>query len=119
AGAADRQTRSIGEDGDPALFAIRLDARDPLEVHDGGAMDPDETGWIEHRLQSRDRLLLQKALAGAVERDVVILGFGVIELVERNDVNARPVLDDDTLRTLFGWPGRLGEVRGGSFHPKT
>ncbi len=50
AGAADRQAGAVGEDGDAALLAVGLDARDALQVDDGGAVNAHEAGRDRARL---------------------------------------------------------------------
>ena len=99
------------EDCQAAFFAVGFDAGDAFEIDDGGAVDSDETGGVEGGFQGADRLLLQVGFAGAVEGDVIVLGFDVVELVEGDDVDFRAVLDDDAVGAVGG--GALGCDFGG------
>jgi len=53
------QARAVGENGQAAVFAIRLDAHDAFEIHDVGAVDAHEGVWIEAGFEAGDGLLLE------------------------------------------------------------
>ena len=74
-------------------------------------MDAHEAGRVEQGFERGDGLLLQIALALAVERDVVVLGVHVIQPGDGNHVHSRAVLDDDAQRALAGGAG-LGRKIG-------
>ncbi len=74
-------------------------------------MDAHEAGRVEEGFQRGDGLLLEIALALAVERDIVVLGCHVIQLGDGNHVYARAVLDDDAVRAFARRPG-LGRKIG-------
>src|ERR1700722_11543151 len=86
---ADRQLRPIVQHCDPAVFCIRLNARDTLQVYDVRAMYAHEFFGIELRFHTRNGLLLQ-----------------VIELFERNYVDLRAVFHDNALELLLRSPRR-------------
>ncbi len=50
---------------------------------------------VEHGFERADGLLLQIALAFAVQGDVIVLRFGVIELVDGDHVDLGAVTHDD------------------------
>jgi len=54
AGAADRQARTVGEDGQAAVLAVRLDAHNALEIHDVRAVDAHKAARIEASFQAGD-----------------------------------------------------------------
>ena len=76
-------------------------------------MDAHEAGRIERRFEFGDGLLLEIALAAGVKSDVVVLRFDIVELVERDDMDLRAILDDDALRAFGG--GTRGSDFGGEF----
>src|SRR5216683_3776343 len=59
AGPADGQARAVGENGQAAVLAVGLDARDALQVHDVRAVDAHEAVGIEAGFQAGDGLLLE------------------------------------------------------------
>src|SRR5215469_4252392 len=79
-GTAHRETRAVSQDGNAALFTVRLDARDPLQVYEVRAVDAHEACGIEVGLELRDGLLFEPCFAISVERDIVVLRLGIVEL---------------------------------------
>ena len=107
--AADGEASAVGEDGDAAVFAVRLDAGDALEIHDVGTMNTDEAIGVEAGFEARDSLLLEVFFAFGGEGDVIILGFGEIELGDGNQNDASAVADDEAIEKLFGRASGGGE----------
>src|ERR1051326_2031162 len=99
---AHRQPGAIGEDRDATLLAIGLDARDPLQVHDGGSMNANEAGGVERSLEVGDGLLLEVRFAAAVQRHIIVLRLGIIELIKRNNMHAGAILNYSALWPLGG-----------------
>ena len=66
-----------------AIFAVGLDAGDAFEVDNVGAVDAKESRRVEGGFEAGDGLLLQVLFAVRAEGDVVVLGFGVVELGDR------------------------------------
>src|SRR5229473_5321031 len=79
AGAANRQARAVGENGEAAVLAVGLDACDAFEIHDVRAVDADEAVWIQAGFEAGDGLLLEMLFALAGERHVIVLGLGVVK----------------------------------------
>jgi len=52
AGATDGEPHAVRKDGHLTVFAIRLDARDALEVHEVGAVDAHEESRVERQLET-------------------------------------------------------------------
>jgi hypothetical protein len=73
-------------------------------------VDADEDRGIEEGFQFADGLLLQVALAFAVQGDVIVLRFHVVEFGDGDDVDADAILHHDTLR-----PFACGTGRGDGF----
>ena len=74
-------------------------------------MDADEPLRIQGRFQTRNRLLLEMALSLAVQRDVVVLRFGVIEAIDRNYVDVGAILHYERFEKTAVSGGRR-ELRG-------
>src|ERR1017187_6152572 len=118
AGAADGQARAIVQNRDSAFLPIGFDARNPVQVDDGGAVDAYEAGRIERLLERRNGLLLEIALAAAVERHVVVLRFHVIQFVDGDDLDPRTILHHDALRKLAWDTRRLRQTGGKAAFPQ-
>src|SRR5260370_27446780 len=76
-GAAHRQTRAIAENRQPAVLAVRLDARDAFQVHDVGAVDAHEPVRVKASFQADDGLLLEMFFALIGQCYVIVLCLGV------------------------------------------
>ena len=98
AAAAHGNARAIGEDGDPGVLRVRLDAGDALDVDDEGTVDAHEAFGVERGFEAGDGLLLEPVAAFTAQGNVVILGLGVVELADRDDVDLCAILDDDSPR---------------------
>ena len=79
-------------------------------------MDAHETVWIEACFQSGNGLLLEMFFSLAGQRHVVVLGFRVVKLGNRNERNLRAVFHYQTFQELL-WRPRGGRefVRGRHF----
>src|SRR5690606_39035436 len=53
-----RQLRAVGQNREPAVLAVKIDACEPLDVHDERAMDAHEAGRVELTFDVGHRLLL-------------------------------------------------------------
>ena len=95
-----------------AIFAVRLDAGDSFEVDDVGAVNAKESRRIEGGFEAGDGLLLQVLFVFGAEGDVVVLGFGVIELGDGDDEDVRAVAHRDAIEILGRRTGGGGEVGG-------
>ena len=84
-----------------------------LEIYDVGAVDADEAFGVEAGFEADDGLLLQVLFAFAGQGHVVVLRFGVVELSDGNQSDARAVAHDDAVEELFGRASGCGEVGGG------
>src|SRR6266851_4168093 len=115
-GAAHRQTRAIAENRQPAVLAVRLDARDAFQVHDVGAVDAHEPVRVKASFQAGDGLLLKMLFPLTGQCYVIVLGLGVVKLGNGNQGDLRAVFHDKAFQELVRWPGRGGEfVRGRHF----
>jgi hypothetical protein len=74
-------------------------------------VNPDETAGVESLGESADRLLFQELFPLGLQADVVVLRLDEIELVDRDDVDARSVADDDPREVCSGRPSGGGERR--------
>src|SRR5258708_16658936 len=84
AGAAHRQTRAIAENRQPAVLAVRLDARDAFPVHGVSSVDAHEPVRVKASFQAGDGLLLKMLLPLTGKCYVIVLGLGVVELGNGN-----------------------------------
>src|SRR5947209_6529545 len=75
-------------------------------------MNADEASWVESGFEARDGLLLEPVAAFAAKRDVIVLGFSVIQLADWDHVDARTVLDHDAFEILTGGAGSVFQFSG-------
>src|SRR5580700_10772264 len=74
-------------------------------------MDSHKSVWIEAGFQASDGLLLQMLFAFAGQSDVVVLGFRVVELCNRNECDAGSIAHYDAFEELFWRACCCGQVR--------
>ena len=84
----------VAKDGNPAVCVCGVDFREPIDVQQIRTVNAHELTRIQHRFELRHRLFLQKSAPFRMDRDVIVLRFGVIDLAERDDVNGRAVADE-------------------------
>src|ERR1039457_1812249 len=84
----------------------------------GGGWGRKEAGRVEGLLERCNGLLLEIALAAAVERHVVVLRFYVIQLFDGDDVDPRTILHHDALRKLAWGPRGLRQTGGKAAFPQ-
>jgi hypothetical protein len=109
-GAADGELCSVVEHRDVAIFAVGLDAGDSFEIDDVGAVDAKESRRVEGGFEAGDGLLFEMLFVFRAEGDVVVLGFGVVELGDGDDENLGAVTDWDAVEMLSWGASGGGEV---------
>jgi hypothetical protein len=111
-GAADGELCSVVEHGDVAIFTVRLDAGDALEVDDVRAVDAKKSRRVEGGFEAGDGLLFEVLLAFGADGNVVVLGFGVIEFGDGDYEDAGAIADWDPIEMLSWRTSCGGEVGG-------
>src|SRR5215469_760563 len=111
-GATDRQPRAVIQDGDMAVLGIGFEFHNSLEVHKIRAMNAQEVLRIERAFQAGYGLLLQIFFPLAGQRDVVVLGFGIIQFADGNDLHARAIPHNDAFGVMSGLARRRGKIGG-------
>src|SRR5215813_11123938 len=99
-GATDRQPRAVIQDGDVAVFGVGLEFHNSFEVHKIRAVNAQEVLRVERAFQAGDGLLLQILFPLAGQRDVVVLGFGIVQFADGNDLHARAIPYDDAFGVM-------------------
>jgi hypothetical protein len=79
------------------VAAGSFDAHDGGHVDDTGPMHAQEGGRVELALELGQRLVFQPGAPLRMDRDVVVLGFDVIDAGRGHHVHARAIADQDAL----------------------
>src|SRR5205085_10738051 len=89
-----------------------LDLLDALDVHEGEAMDAEETVRVELRLEPRHRLADEVLLAPAVEPQVVARRLHPVDLVDLDEHEAAAGLDEEALHVALLSRAEVLDERG-------
>src|SRR5262249_58145456 len=109
----DWKPRAVIQDRNVTVLSIRLDLSDSFHIHDAGPVDAEKVLRVQRGFQAGDCLLLQMFFALSGQRNVIVLGFGIVELSDWDDLHTRAIFHHETLSVaslLAGGGSKIGRV---------
>src|SRR5205823_1883944 len=94
---ADGKAGAVTEYGGMTVLGVQLQFGEAIDIQNVGAMDANKLGWMEYPFDITKCLLLQISFALRAKAHVIVLGFGVIDLRNRDHMNSCAVTNQNAL----------------------